>query len=124
MLIYQLLSPVFYVLIYFHTTEYSLFFFFFFFTDKYIITETFDYLHNEMNLSHAQLLQWPKIFRTRLHRIKERHQFLKHMKRHQYDSTKENYVSLKALVSDNDKTFCFNIAKTSTTEFNQFLKTL
>lgn len=95
-----------------------------FLSNKYNLTNVFVYVHNEMGLTHAQLIKWPKIFRTRLHRIKERHEFLKHMKRDQYDATKENYVSLKALVSQDDKTFCFDIAKSSTAEFNQFLKTL
>ncbi|CAE1287217.1 MTERFD [Acanthosepion pharaonis] len=95
-----------------------------FLSNKYILTKVFDYLHNEMGLSHAQLMLWPNIFRTRLYRIKERHEFLKHLKRHQYDLDKENFVSLKTLVSDDDKTFCLNVAKSSTAEYNQFLKTL
>lgn len=95
-----------------------------FLSNKYILTKVFDYLHNEMGLSHAQLMLWPNIFRTRLHRIKERHEFLKHLKQDQYDLDKENFVSLKTLVSDDDKTFCLNVAKSSTAEYNQFLKTL
>ncbi|XP_029634378.1 transcription termination factor 3, mitochondrial isoform X1 [Octopus sinensis] len=95
-----------------------------YFSNKYLLTNKFEYLHHEMGLNHVQLVQWPGIFRTRLFKIKERHQFLKHLKRNQYDPCKENYVSLKALVTKTDKEFCTTVAKSSAAEFNQFLKTL
>ncbi|GAB1603693.1 transcription termination factor 3, mitochondrial-like, partial [Argonauta hians] len=95
-----------------------------FLSSKKLLSEKFEYLHHEMGLNHADLVNWPGIFRSRLFRIKERHKFLKHLKRDQFDCSKENYVSLKALVTKSDKEFCMNVAKSSTTAFNQFLKTL
>ena len=93
-------------------------------SDKHQLGKRFDFLHNVMGLSHQHLVTWPAVFRSRLHILQQRHRFLLLMGRAQYDPTKENYVSLKALVSGRDRDFCFHVAKASTTQFNNFLKTL
>ncbi|XP_014668790.1 PREDICTED: transcription termination factor 3, mitochondrial-like [Priapulus caudatus] len=84
----------------------------------------FDYLHNTMGISHSKLVQWPNILHSRQFIVKQRHLFLSFLGRNQYDHTKPNYVSLKALVSGTDGKFCSNIAKVSLEEFHVFLKTL
>lgn len=88
------------------------------------IVNTFTYLHQEAGLSHAQLVQFPSILRTRECVYKPRHQFLVRLGRAQFDPKEPNYVSLKALVSGTDAVFCENVAKTTVDKYNEFLKTL
>lgn len=84
----------------------------------------FDYLHNVIGISHELIVAWPSVLQTRLHLLQARHRFLLHVGRAQYDPTKENYVSLKALVSGKDSEFCRLVAKVPTVELNNFLKTI
>ena len=89
-----------------------------------MIAERFDYLHNEIGLSHSEICEWPSVFRVRLFVVKQRHNFLKTLGRDQFDKTKENFVSMKALTSGSDVEFSENVAKVPVQEFNNFLKTL
>ncbi|KAG0717104.1 Transcription termination factor 3, mitochondrial [Chionoecetes opilio] len=84
----------------------------------------FDFAHNHMGLPHTQLVQFPEVLLTRDYKLKERHGFLKHLGRDQYDPCEPNYVSPKALVSGTDAEFCTNLAKSSVQAYNDFLKTL
>nr|XP_027209981.1 transcription termination factor 3, mitochondrial-like [Penaeus vannamei] len=84
----------------------------------------FDYLHNEMGLSHSVLVKFPKILQSREFRIKQRHQYLKTLGRAQYDPQKPNYVSPASLVEGSDLKFCSDIAKSTVHDYNLFLKTL
>ncbi len=93
-------------------------------SDKHALMSRFDYVHFTMGLTHQQVLEWPNILRTRLFIVRQRHKFLESIGRAQYKPHKENYVTLKALVSGSDKDFCSNVAKVSTKQFNGFLKTL
>ena len=95
-----------------------------FFSDPHAIQTRFDYLHNQMGLTHVQILSWPEVLRTRVLTIRPRHMFLQHISRAQYDPTKENFVTLKELVSGRDAEFCRNVAKTPVKQYNEFLKTL
>ncbi|KAL3254012.1 hypothetical protein MRX96_054306 [Rhipicephalus microplus] len=88
------------------------------------IVKAFTYLHKEAGLSHAQLMQFPAILRTRECIYKPRHQFLVKLGRAQYDPKEPNYVSPKALVTGVDAVFCENVAKTSVDKYNEFLRTL
>lgn len=93
-------------------------------TSRDKIVGAFTYLHKEAGLSHAQLMQFPAILRTRECIYKPRHQFLVKLGRAQFDAKEPNYVSLKALVSGTDAVFCANVAKTPVDKYNEFLKTL
>ncbi|KAL8576535.1 hypothetical protein ACOMHN_003093 [Nucella lapillus] len=95
-----------------------------FISDRHQLGKRFDFLHNMMGLSHKHLTAWPSAFRTRLHIMEQRHRFLLLLGRAQYDPTKENYVSLKALVSGRDGEFCEHVAKASSAQFYSFLKSL
>ncbi len=95
-----------------------------FLLDKHVVVRAFDYLHNVVGLSHQMILSWPRVLRKNPHFLKERHEYLKHLQRDQYDPTKENFVSVKALGSGRSTQFCENVAKTSVRQFNDFLKTL
>ncbi|XP_014350736.1 transcription termination factor 3, mitochondrial isoform X2 [Latimeria chalumnae] len=63
-----------------------------------------------------------KVFNAKLLRIQERHLFLKHLGRAQYDPVQPNYVSLDRLVSTPDEMFCADIAKATLQDFETFQK--
>ncbi|XP_076671499.1 mitochondrial transcription termination factor 3 [Andrena cerasifolii] len=88
------------------------------------VVNSFDYAHNQMNLSHAVICMQPQILLCRRKRLEERHQFLVNLKRDQYDPLKPLYVSPLALISGTDLQFCMNVAKASIDTYNMFLKTL
>ena len=77
-----------------------------------------------MGLSHSDIMVWPNILTTRVHRIEERHKFLLLVDRAQYNPKKENFVSLKALATGTDSEFCANVAKVPVQQFNDYLKTI
>lgn len=88
------------------------------------IVSAFTYLHQEAGLSHAQLMQFPAILRTRECIYKPRHQFLVKLGRAQFNPKEPNYVSPQALAVGTDAVFCENVAKTSVDTYNAFLKTI
>lgn len=92
--------------------------------NKKKITHIFDYLHNAMGIPHNLIVKFPQIFNGKLLRIKERHLFLKHIGRAQYDPTHPHYISLDRLVATPDTVFCNEIAKSSQQDFEHFQKTL
>lgn len=77
-----------------------------------------------MKLSHERILQSPEIFYCRLHRMQQRHMFLKHLGLAQYDPKKDLYISLLKLSKGNDQDFVINVAKSTFVEFDSFLRTL
>uniref|UniRef100_A0A5S6QUF0 mTERF domain-containing protein 1, mitochondrial n=1 Tax=Trichuris muris TaxID=70415 RepID=A0A5S6QUF0_TRIMR len=91
-------------------------------TYKSILLKCFNYLHNVIGFSHETLLTWPRCLRERKQKIQARHEWLKLMKRDQYDPTKPNFVSIEALLNGNDETFCRNVAKCSLRAYDEFLK--
>ena len=96
----------------------------FLFLGVHALSERFDYLHNEMGFSHEHIVRWPSILRTRVCVLRPRYQFLKFLKRDQFDPLRENYVSPQALVTTRDVEFCNTVAKVPIKLYNDFLKTL
>lgn len=92
--------------------------------NKKKITQIFDYLHNTMGIPHSLIVKFPQVFNAKLLRIRERHLFLKHLGRSQYDPTHPNYISLDKLVATPDTVFCAEIAKASQQDYEHFQKTL
>ncbi|XP_030072832.1 transcription termination factor 3, mitochondrial isoform X2 [Microcaecilia unicolor] len=92
--------------------------------NKKKLTETFDYVHNKMNIPHHIICKFPQVFNAKLLRIKERHMFLMFLGRAQYDPAQASYVSLDKLVSLPDEVFCTDLAKASIQDFEKFLKTI
>ncbi|KAK1331932.1 hypothetical protein QTO34_007609 [Cnephaeus nilssonii] len=92
--------------------------------NKRKLTETFDFVHNVMNIPHHIIVRFPQVFNARLFKVKERHLFLAYLGRAQYDPAKANYISLDKFVSVPDEIFCEEIAKASVQDFEKFLKTL
>lgn len=86
--------------------------------------EKFDFLHNQMQISHKQMVEEPLVFLSRQHRLEQRHKFLVHLNKAQYDRTKPLYTSLTTLVSGTDEEFVMNVAKSSLPVYESFLKTL
>lgn len=96
----------------------------FLFLGRGTLTKRFNYIHNEMGFSHEHILRWPTILRTRVKVLRPRYQFLKFLKRDQFDPSRENYVSPQALVLTRDVEFCNTVAKVPIKLYNDFLKTL
>lgn len=88
------------------------------------IVNTFNYLHQEMQIPHKYICQFPNVLTSRKFRIENRHSFLKALKRNQYEPTKEHFISLKSLVAGTDSEFCANVAHTTPETYNLFLKSL
>ncbi|MBN3299524.1 MTEF3 factor, partial [Amia calva] len=93
-------------------------------TNKKKLTGIFDYVHNTMGIPHSLIVRFPQVLNARLLRIRERHLFLKHLGRDQFDLAEPNYVSLDQLVSLPDHLFCATIALASLEDFDVFQKTL
>ncbi|XP_078072076.1 transcription termination factor 3, mitochondrial [Mustelus asterias] len=88
------------------------------------VTRLFDYLHNTMGIPHHLMTKFPQVFNAKFLRIKDRHLFLEHLGRAQYDPTQPNYISLDKLVATPDHVFCEEIAKGTLLDFEAFQKTL
>ncbi|XP_022913679.2 transcription termination factor 3, mitochondrial [Onthophagus taurus] len=88
------------------------------------ILNTFEYLHNQMNITLETISKVPEILTFREFRLKQRHLFLKELGRDQYDPKKPNYISLPTLLTGDNGEFSVNVAKSSLIAFNTFLKTL
>ena len=86
--------------------------------------EIFDILHHKMDIPHSLMVVWPKVFDSSPLMLEQRHRFLLKVDRAQYDPKKENYVSLKSLVTTKDDMFCVDIAHASLAEFYNFLKSI
>ncbi len=77
-----------------------------------------------MGVEYDQIIKFPDILRARLHIIKSRHLFLKHLGKNQYNPKQENFVSLQSLVCGVDAKFCDLIAKVPLSLYSHFQKTL
>ncbi|XP_035733967.1 transcription termination factor 3, mitochondrial-like [Vespa mandarinia] len=88
------------------------------------ITDTFDYAHNQMKLSHQFILSQAYVLLCRKRRLEQRHMFLVKLGRAQYDPTVPLYVSLKSLICGTDDEFCQNVAKTSSDTYELYLKSI
>ncbi|PIO35586.1 hypothetical protein AB205_0220780 [Aquarana catesbeiana] len=92
--------------------------------NKKRLTETFNYVHNTMEIPHNMITKFPQIFNSSLLKIKERHMFLSFLGRAIYDSTQPNYVSLDKVAAMPDDIFCREVAKASIQDFDKFRKTM
>ncbi|UXI21400.1 Down syndrome cell adhesion molecule-like protein 1 [Sarcoptes scabiei] len=86
--------------------------------------QTFNYVHNEMKIPLDLIVKFPMILIRRQALVRERHLYLKALKRDQFDPKKPLYVPLKAFYQVDDAEFCLKYCKTSVNDFNEFLKTL
>ncbi|KRZ51523.1 RuvB-like 1, partial [Trichinella nativa] len=79
--------------------------------DRSVLMKSFDYLHNAVGFSHETILCWPRCLRESSCKARARHQFLKRLKRDQFDPQRPNYVTIEAMLSGNDGEFCARVAK-------------
>lgn len=89
---------------------------------KHHLLQRFIYVHETMGINHDRIVLEPKILSCRLNRIKQRHEYLKYLKKDQYNPTKPQYIPLSNIFEGTDSEFCVNIAKTSVEMFNTYLK--
>ncbi|XP_043648899.1 transcription termination factor 3, mitochondrial [Drosophila teissieri] len=87
------------------------------------LVERFCYVHQDMGLPHAQIVQCPELLASREFRLRERHEFLKLLGRAQYNPQQDLYISPKTIVKGNNFYFIRNVAKSDLETFDLFLKT-
>nr|CAG4648846.1 EOG090X0C5Y [Polyphemus pediculus] len=92
--------------------------------NKLSLVQRFHYLHNEMKMEHETILKFPAVLTCREFRLKQRHEFLRHLKRDQFDPKLEHYVSPLNLIEHSDAHFAANVARSTVLHFNDFCKTL
>ncbi|KAG8195308.1 hypothetical protein JTE90_028455 [Oedothorax gibbosus] len=88
------------------------------------LKERFDMVHNQMGIPHERILEFPEIFLKRGFLLKQRHLYLVHLNRAQYDPEEPLYVSLYDIATTTDVEFCEKCAKTSVDRYNEFLRTI
>lgn len=96
--------------------------FLFVFIDRDTLTERFEYAHKKMAISHTTFCRWPELLYCRLHRLQQRHEYLLHLGKAQYNPDQELYVSFKRLVEGTDSEFVLNVAKSSFADYEAFLR--
>lgn len=77
-----------------------------------------------MQISHERIVDDPFVLLSRQHRLEQRHKFLMHLGKAQYDPKAPLFVSLTALVSGTDEEFVMNVARSNLQTYEVFLKTL
>lgn len=77
-----------------------------------------------MKFSHDKILQNPELFSMRLSRMKNRHQFLRLLKRDQFDEKLPRYISAESFYKGTDEDFVFNVCESTIETYDNFLKTL
>lgn len=77
-----------------------------------------------VKMNHDTILQYPNVMMCREFRVRQRHEFLRHLGRAQYDPKLPNFVSPYTLIAESDVHFAANVAKSSILAFNDFCKTI
>merc|ERR1712071_485090 len=91
---------------------------------KQSLVNRFDYLHNVIEMDHETIMKFPAVLTCREFRLRQRHQFLRHLERDQYNPKLPNYVSPLHIISSSDSHFAFHVAKSSLLHFTDFCKTV
>jgi len=92
--------------------------------DYKVIELNFDFLYNEMSLSHSRFIEYPPILKQSFQQLRTRCLYLKFCQRQQFDPTKPNFVSLKDLCLKTNELFCQHVTKTPFKHYLNFVKTL
>lgn len=88
------------------------------------VTERFVYVHETMGISHERIVQSPEVLYCRLHRLRERHGYLKRLHKAQYDPRQPLYVHVGTMIAGTDAEFALNVAESSTAAYEEYLRTL
>lgn len=85
------------------------------------ILKKYNYCFENMNLTPSSIARCPRVFQCSLKRIRERHQFLKHVGRITDEMRIDDY-GLGLIVTTSDKQFVEKVGKTSMEDFKSFIK--
>lgn len=84
--------------------------------------ERLDRIHNIIGLTHKTISEFPKLITGPQMDIERRFNYLKVLKRNQFNPTKPLYVPPPALYNTSDEEFCTKYAKTSVDDYELFLR--
>ncbi|KAK3932614.1 Transcription termination factor 3, mitochondrial [Frankliniella fusca] len=86
-----------------------------------VLRRAFDFCHNQIGLTHTQLVQHPLLLLNRVHHMKPRYEFLKFLKRDIFDVKHPLYITPDWLWKGTIEEFCEK-AKSSVQDFEYFLR--
>ena len=86
------------------------------------LRRAFDLCHNQIGLTHTQLVRHATLLVNRINIIKPRYEFLKFLKRDNFNTEKPDYVSPDSLWEGTIQDFCEKVAKTTVEDYECFLK--
>lgn len=89
-----------------------------------VLIERLDLVHNHMGLSHNVIAKFPNLITAPRIDMRERFEYLKKLKRDQFNSKLPLYVPPSALYNGSDEDFCRKYAKTDIQDYKLFLKSL
>lgn len=87
------------------------------------LIDRLDLLHNTMEFKHSVLAKFPKLITSPIIETRHRFEYLKALKRNQFDPSKPLFVPPTALYNISDEMFCSKYAKTAMEDYKLFLKT-
>ncbi|OQR79600.1 mTERF domain-containing protein 1 [Tropilaelaps mercedesae] len=82
----------------------------------------FDVLHRDMGFEHDIIAAFPSVLYCREQRLKDRLGFLQHLHRAQFNPKLPGYVSPLDIAATSDERFLNSVAKSTTEEFETYLK--
>lgn len=88
---------------------------------KEAILEKYNYCFEKINVSRSNIARCPRVFQCSLKRIKERHEFLKHLGRITDEMRIDDY-GLGLIVTTPNRQYVEQVAKSTLDEFDQFKK--
>lgn len=87
-----------------------------------VLIDRLDLIHNSIGLRHESIVKFPGLITGPRLDIKHRSDYLKTLKRDQYEPSKPLYVPPSALYEVSDEEFCTKYAKTDLDDYKLFLK--
>lgn len=87
------------------------------------LIDRLDLLHNTMELKHRVITRFPKIITGPIIDIRHRFEYLKALKRNQFNPQEPLFVPPTAFYKISDEDFCSKYAKTNLEDYKLFLKT-
>ncbi|XP_003744272.1 transcription termination factor 3, mitochondrial [Galendromus occidentalis] len=92
--------------------------------NRFGLLDRFQVLHLDIGYPHEVLVSDPRALLSRASRLKERHAFLKHVGRDQFDRTMPGYISPSVIARGTDEVFVEEVAKSTKEVFEDFIKSL
>ncbi len=92
------------------------------FSDPAPIIASHAYLQDVVGFSNRRIAECAWCLRVPAGAIRVRHEFLRRMKRDQYEPDEPNYVSIALLLHRSDKEFATRAANTFVSVYNEYLR--